>query len=445
MPELRLAVTAGEPGGIGPDLLLALAQRDNPARCVVFADPELLRQRAEALGQAVPVVEYRPDAAPPPGALEVRPIPMQGEARPGVAEARFAPYVLESITEAGRSCLDGTFDALVTGPVQKSTLLDAGLRFRGHTEYLAEQASVSPVLPLNTKVDGGRVEISPVMLLVSGDLRVALATTHLPLSEVPAAVTRASLTRTLEVLCNGLQTRFGILEPRIRVLGLNPHAGEEGHFGHEEQEVIAPVIQERNEYWRPVEGPVSADTAFVNRDGVDAFLAMYHDQGLPVLKTLGFGHAVNVTLGLPYVRTSVDHGTALDLAGTGRADPGSLFEAVDCAAQQARMARCLWVIEFENGGDDRFVAYGHDKWHMPVYSISSDSHRRSGSMYCPSCLKFMPYADGTAMELMSPEDIIRKYGLPLGRSEHDPRELGEKLPEHIERLLEERDAESIDG
>lgn len=322
MPDLCVAVTAGEPGGIGPDLLLSLAKRRNPARCVVFADPQLLQQRAEELEQSIQVLAYRPDAAPPPGALEVCAISMPGAARAGVAEARFAPYVLECITEAGRGCLDGTFDALVTGPVQKSALLAAGLPFRGHTEYLAEQA-----------------KSEPVMLLLADTLRIALATTHLPLAEVPGAVTRERLVDTLEILIAGLQSRFALASPRIRVLGLNPHAGEGGHFGCEEQEVIAPVVETLCQRGHQVEGPVSADTAFVDREGIDAFLAMYHDQGLPVLKTLGFGRAVNVTLGLPYVRTSVDHGTALDLAGTGRADPGSLFEAVDSAAQQVRAAR----------------------------------------------------------------------------------------------------------
>ena len=322
MPDLRVAVTAGEPGGIGPDLLLALAQRRNPAHCVVFADPHLLRQRAEELGQPVRIVEYRPGTEPVPNALEVHAISMQGRARAGVAEARFAPYVLECITEAGRGCLDGTFDALVTGPVQKSALLAAGLPFRGHTEYLAEQT--------NSK---------PVMLLLVGTLRVALVTTHLPLAEVPGAVTKERLAGALEILIAGLRSRFGLAHPKIRVLGLNPHAGEDGHFGREEQEIIAPAIEAFCRRGHRVEGPVSADTAFVDREGVDAFLAMYHDQGLPVLKTLGFGRAVNVTLGLPYVRTSVDHGTALDLAGTGRADPDSLFEAVDCAVQQVHAAR----------------------------------------------------------------------------------------------------------
>ena len=321
-PDPRVAVTAGEPGGIGPDLMLALAKRRNLARCVVFADPQLLRQRAEELGQSVRVVEYQPDAVPPPDALEVRTLCMPGRARAGIADARFAPYVLECITEAGVGCLGGAFDALVTGPVQKSALLAAGLPFRGHTEYLAEQA-----------------KSEPVMLLVAESLRVALATTHLPLVEVPGAITQGGLTQTLETLIAGLRSRLGLARPKVRVLGLNPHAGEGGHFGREELDVIAPVVEAFRGQGHQVEGPVSADTAFVEREGVDAFLAMYHDQGLPVLKTLGFGRAVNVTLGLPYVRTSVDHGTALDLAGTGQADPGSLFEAVDSAIQQVRAVR----------------------------------------------------------------------------------------------------------
>ena len=322
MPDLRVAVTAGEPGGIGPDLMLALAKHQTPARCIVFADPQLLRQRAEELGQPVQVVEYHPDATPARGVLEVHAVSMSGQAQAGVADAEFAPYILECIAKAGRGCLEGVFDALVTGPVQKSALLAAGLPFRGHTEYLAEQA-----------------HSEPVMLLTAGSLRVALATTHLPLAEVPEAVTREGLVSILEILIAGLQSRFGLAHPRIRVLGLNPHAGEDGHFGHEEQEAIAPAIETLRRRGHQVEGPVSADTAFVDREGIDAFLAMYHDQGLPVLKALGFGRAVNVTLGLPYVRTSVDHGTALDIAGTGQAAPGSLFEAVDSAVQQVRAAR----------------------------------------------------------------------------------------------------------
>ena len=322
MPELRVAVTAGEPGGIGPDLLVALAQRRTSARCVAFADPKVLQQRAEALGQPLRMIDYRPDAGAPAGALEVCTVPMPRRACAGRAEPELAPYVLQCIEAAGRACLAGDFDALVTGPVQKSALLDAGLPFRGHTEYLAEQAGCEPV-----------------MLLLAGSFRVALATTHLPLSAVPPAIRAPQLRRTLEILMEGLRIRFGIARPHIRVLGLNPHAGEGGHLGDEERQAIAPAIAALQDRDCRIEGPVSADTAFVAREGVDAFLAMYHDQGLPVLKALGFGQAVNATLGLPYVRTSVDHGTALELAGSGRADPGSLFAAVECAVAQAHRAR----------------------------------------------------------------------------------------------------------
>ena len=321
----RVAVTAGEPGGIGPDLMATLASRPSAARCVVFADPELLQQRAATLGCPLRVAAYDPQRLPSLGTLEVQAIPMPAPARAGIADSHFASYVLRCINEAGAACLEGRFDALVTGPVQKRSLLEAGLPFSGHTEYLARQA-----------------ESFSVMMLTASTLRVALATTHLPLAQVPGAVTRERLAWTLETLIAGLRDRFDLDAPVIRVLGLNPHAGEGGHLGEEEQSIIAPVVEALRRDGHAIEGPVSADTAFVEREGVDAFLAMYHDQGLPVLKTLGFGHAVNVTLGLPYVRTSVDHGTALDLAGTGRADPGSLFAAVDSAVQQVENERvCL--------------------------------------------------------------------------------------------------------
>ena len=249
------------------------------------------------------------------------PLPADAAVQAGVASPAHARYVLDCIEAAGRACLDGACDALATGPVHKSALLDAGFEFRGHTEHLARQAGAWPV-----------------MLLAAGGLRVALATTHLPLAEVPAALTRERLDRTLAVLCDGLRARCGLARPRVRVLGLNPHAGEGGHLGREELETIAPAIAACRARGERIEGPVPADTAFAARDGIDAFLAMYHDQGLPVLKALGFGRAVNITLGLPYPRTSVDHGTALALAGTGRADPGSWFAAIDEAAAQARRA-----------------------------------------------------------------------------------------------------------
>lgn len=322
-PRPRLALTPGEPGGIGPDLAALLAGRALPGRCVLFADPELLRARAVALGRDLRLVEYDPGAPAPAAALEMRPVPLPAGApvRAGIASPAHARYVLDCIEAAGRACLDGACDALATGPVHKSALLDAGLEFRGHTEHLARQAGAWPV-----------------MLLAAGELRVALATTHLPLAAVPAALTRARLERTLAVLCDGLRARCGLARPRVRVLGLNPHAGEGGHLGREELETIAPAVAACRARGERVEGPAPADTAFAARDGVDAFLAMYHDQGLPVLKALGFGRAVNITLGLPYPRTSVDHGTALALAGTGRADPGSWFAAIEEAAAQARRA-----------------------------------------------------------------------------------------------------------
>ncbi len=323
MPEAHIAITAGEPGGIGPDLITLLSERKWPARCVVFADPALLTRRADSLGRSLQWVPFDAHSdAPPPGALEIWPIAMPHAEQTGYADPALAPYVLECIHAAGQACLDGPIDALVTGPVQKSSLLDAGIRFQGHTEFLAEQAGVDSL-----------------MLLIAQTLRVALATTHLPLSEVPGQLRTDRLIRSLELLIDGLRHHFAIACPHIRVLGLNPHAGEGGHLGQEERTIIAPAIEHFQSRNCHLEGPVSADTAFVERDGVDAFLAMYHDQGLPVLKTLGFSQSVNVTLGLPYVRTSVDHGTALDRAGTGQANPGSLFAAIDSAIEQVQATR----------------------------------------------------------------------------------------------------------
>jgi 4-hydroxythreonine-4-phosphate dehydrogenase len=240
---------------------------------------------------------------------------------PGKLDPANAPYVLEVLDRAVRGCLDGEFDAMVTAPVQKSVINDAGIAFTGHTEYLAERASAPHV----------------VMMLVGGGLRVALATTHLALSEVPRAITRKNLVRTLQVMHADLSKRFRIAKPRILVSGLNPHSGEGGHFGSEDAEIITPAIEEARRAGIEARGPLPADTLFVPErlKGADAVLAMYHDQGLPVLKYASFGQGVNVTLGLPFVRTSVDHGTALDIAGTGRADPGSLIEAVKLAIELA--------------------------------------------------------------------------------------------------------------
>ena len=255
---------------------------------------------------------------------EVEHIPLRHPAVPGKLDPANSAYVLAVLDRAIAGCLAGEFDAMVTAPVQKSVINDAGIAFTGHTEYLAEHARAPHV----------------VMMLVGGGLRVALATTHLPLSEVPRAIQRQDLVKTLRVINADLQKRFKIAHPRILVSGLNPHSGESGHFGHEDAEVIAPAIADAKAEGIDASGPLPADTLFVPHrlKGADAVLAMYHDQGLPVLKYASFGEGVNVTLGLPFVRTSVDHGTALDIAGTGRADPGSLIEAVKLAIQLASPA-----------------------------------------------------------------------------------------------------------
>jgi 4-hydroxythreonine-4-phosphate dehydrogenase len=315
-------VTTGEPAGIGPDLALAAALTDWPCELVFAGDPELLASRAVLLKLPLRPTEWRIEAKPAPhraGTLPVLPVKLAREVTPGRPDPVNAHYVLATLDAAAAGCLAGRFAAMVTAPVQKSAINDAGIPFSGHTEYLAAKC-------------GGA---QPVMLLVAGALRVALATTHLPLSAVPRAITRELLERCIGVLEQGLRESFGIAAPRILVCGLNPHAGERGHLGREEIEVIAPAIAALAALGLAITGPVPADTAFTRASlaGVDAVLAMYHDQGLPVIKHAGFGHAVNVTLGLPFHRASVDHGTALDLAGTGRADPGSLFEAIRLAAR----------------------------------------------------------------------------------------------------------------
>jgi 4-hydroxythreonine-4-phosphate dehydrogenase len=321
----RLVVTTGEPAGVGPDLALAAALLDWPAELVFAGDPELLAARAAALGLKLAISEWRDETPSVPhraGTLPVLPLPLAREAVAGRPDPANARYVLGLLDAAVARCLAGRFDAMVTAPVQKSSINDAGIPFRGHTEYLAEQS-------------GGR---HPVMLLVAGRLRVALATTHLPLAEVPRAVTRESLERTARVLDQGLREDFGLASPRILVCGLNPHAGEGGHLGREEIDVIGPAVAALAAEGLAITGPVPADTAFTPAalGRADAVLAMFHDQGLPVVKHAGFGNAVNVTLGLPFRRVSVDHGTALDLAGTGRADPGSLFEAIRLAGRLGR-------------------------------------------------------------------------------------------------------------
>jgi len=314
-------VTTGEPAGVGPELALAAALVDWPCELVFAGDPDMLASLAGRLGLSLRPTEWKPGAPPVPhraGSLPVLGAKLARPAEPGRPDPANARYVLATLDAAAEGCLAGAFSAMVTAPVQKSAINDAGIPFHGHTEYLAAIA-------------GGA---HPVMLLVAGTLRVALATTHLPLSEVPQRLTRASLGETLGVLDAGLRASFGIATPRIVVCGLNPHAGEGGHLGREEIDVIRPAIEAARARGIDAAGPVPADTAFTPASlaRADAVLAMYHDQGLPVIKHAGFGHAVNVTLGLPFHRASVDHGTALDLAGTGRADPGSLFEAIRLAA-----------------------------------------------------------------------------------------------------------------
>ncbi len=320
----RIVITTGEPAGIGPDLILDLARQPWPAELVIFGDARLLASRARALGRQVGIAEFQAEAPPVParpGRLVVADLPLPSPVVPGRLDPRNGPWVLELLRQACADCQQGLFDALVTAPVHKGAINDAGIPFTGHTEFLA-QLTGSP---------------NPVMLLVAGPLRVALVTTHLPLKAVPAAITRQRVETTARILADGLRRRFGIAAPRIVVLGLNPHAGESGHLGTEEIDEIIPALESLRAQGLSVTGPIPADTAFIeaNLEGVDAVLAMFHDQGLPVLKHRGFGSAVNVTLGLPIIRTSVDHGTALDLAGTGRADAGSLRAAVELAIQMA--------------------------------------------------------------------------------------------------------------
>ncbi|HET6629694.1 MAG TPA: 4-hydroxythreonine-4-phosphate dehydrogenase PdxA [Woeseiaceae bacterium] len=319
-----LAVTPGEPAGIGPELCLALAGSPWAAEVVVIADPRMLAARAERLGWAVRLREVdprRPEGQAAPGELRVLPLELPQPAVCGMPDPANAEALLAGLRLAVDGCLDGSFSGLVTGPLQKSVINDAGIPFSGHTEFLAGLTGTA----------------SPVMLLVAGKLRVALVTTHLPLQDVPRHITGPRLTTVMRVLHDDLQSKFGIAKPSILVCGLNPHAGEGGHLGHEEQDVIRPAIEDLRAQGFDVRGPVPADTAFTPAAGsADAVLGMYHDQVLPVLKYAGFGKAVNVTLGLPIVRTSVDHGTALDIAGTGKADAGSLLAAIELAAVLAR-------------------------------------------------------------------------------------------------------------
>jgi 4-hydroxythreonine-4-phosphate dehydrogenase len=320
-----LLVTAGEPAGVGPELCLALAHEDLPAAIVVVGDPDTLRSRAKQTGIATTITELDPGDVGSihagRGELLVIAERFPVQAQCGRPDPANAEALLNGLRFGVNSCLQGLFAGLVTAPLHKGVINDAGISFTGHTEFLAELT--------HTKL--------PVMLLVAGDLRVALASTHMPLRAVPGYLSQCGLRGVLNVLIADLQSKFRIDAPEIVVCGLNPHAGEGGHLGTEDAEIIAPVIAEFVAGGHKVRGPLPADTAFTPAAGhKDAVLAMYHDQGLPVLKYAGFGNSVNVTLGLPIIRTSVDHGTAFDIAGTGKADSGSLIAAVNLAADLAR-------------------------------------------------------------------------------------------------------------
>lgn len=320
-----LAVTSGEPAGVGPELCLRLIERPTAgARLVILADRQLLAERAHAVNFAGQLRDWVPGATPLPGVLDVLHLPLARASHAGRLDPANAGYVLALLDRAIDGCLGGEFAAMVTAPVHKGVINDGGVAFTGHTEYLAEKTGTARV----------------VMMLAGGGLRVALATTHLPLKDVAAAVTQQSLEQTLRILHDDLGRKYGIAQPRILVAGLNPHAGEGGYLGREEIDVIVPVLDRLRSEGMTLIGPLPADTMFTPpllAQG-DCVLAMYHDQGLTALKYASFGQGINVTLGLPIIRTSVDHGTALELAGSGRADPGSLFVAVDQAVEMAQRA-----------------------------------------------------------------------------------------------------------
>ncbi|MGZ4959931.1 MAG: 4-hydroxythreonine-4-phosphate dehydrogenase PdxA [Methylomonas sp.] len=318
-PIPRIALTPGEPAGIGPDLCVQLAQHEQTCELVAIADPELLGQRAAQLGLPLDIRIFditRPAQSHPIGGLTVLPISLSAPAVCGKLDPANSAYVLETIRQATLGCLNDTFAAMVTAPVHKGVINDAGIPFTGHTEFIAD-------------ITGG----TPVMMLATPGLRVALATTHLPLSQVSQAITSGMLTAVISILNSDLRQRFALTHPKILVCGLNPHAGENGHLGREEVEIIEPTLERLRGEGIHLYGPLPADTLFTPKylEHADAVLAMYHDQGLPVLKYMGFGQAVNVTLGLSVIRTSVDHGTALELAGTGKASLGSLQYALQTA------------------------------------------------------------------------------------------------------------------
>ncbi|KNC05460.1 4-hydroxythreonine-4-phosphate dehydrogenase PdxA [Pseudomonas sp. RIT-PI-a] len=325
MTPKRFALTPGEPAGIGPDLCLLLAAQSQPHPLIAITSRDLLAERAAQLGLAVSLLAVDADALPdhpaPAGSLYVWDTPLGAPVRTGELDTANAAFVLQTLTRAAQGCLDGLFAGMITAPVHKGVINNGGIAFSGHTEFLADLTATEQV----------------VMMLATGDLRVALVTTHLPLRDVADAITAERLERVTRILHADLQGKFGLARPRILVCGLNPHAGEGGHLGREEIDIIEPTLERLRTEGMDLRGPLPADTLFTPKylQHCDAVLAMYHDQGLPVLKYKGFGAAVNVTLGLPIIRTSVDHGTALDLAGTGKVDTGSLRVALDTAYRMA--------------------------------------------------------------------------------------------------------------
>ncbi|HCR3984094.1 TPA: 4-hydroxythreonine-4-phosphate dehydrogenase PdxA [Kluyvera ascorbata] len=320
MTQHRVVITPGEPAGIGPDLAIQLAQRDWPLELVVCADASLLTERAKLLGLPLTLLPYAPEQPAKPqraGTLTLLPVALHAPVAPGELNVENGRYVVETLARACDGCLNGEFAALVTGPVHKGIINDAGIPFTGHTEFFEERSGAAKV----------------VMMLATEELRVALATTHLPLKAVSDAITPDLLREVITILHDDLRNKFGLAEPHVLVCGLNPHAGEGGHMGTEEIDTIIPVLEEMRAKGMNLSGPLPADTLFQPKylDHADAVLAMYHDQGLPVLKYQGFGRGVNITLGLPFIRTSVDHGTALELAGLGKADVGSFITALNLA------------------------------------------------------------------------------------------------------------------
>ena len=325
----RLLITSGEPAGIGPDLIIKLSQLNHSYDLTVIADPDLIEERAKLLSTSIKINIVSSDnsntAEKSNDVINILPTKLNKNCIPGKLDSENAEYVLKTLDIATEQCLSNNYDAVVTAPIQKSVINDAGIKFSGHTEYFAEKCN----------------NAYPVMLLACPELKVALVTTHLALQDIPKAITKESVEKTIKIVIDSMINEFGIKHPSITVCGLNPHAGEEGHLGMEEIEIINPVINDFKNKGFNISGSLPADTAFrlELRQKTDVYICMYHDQGLPVLKTLGFGEAVNITLGLPIIRTSVDHGTALELAGTGKAQCDSLLTAIEMADTMARHKR----------------------------------------------------------------------------------------------------------